>query len=156
MVYQVGLGNLYERLGQDRKAEERYRAVVVNRNDRDGVASNNLAWLMALNGGKWDVALNLINHAIAKKGAIPDSLDTRAVVYLSAGQGLRAIEDLKAAINGQPTAPKYFHLAQAYLSVNDKANAKKNLEVAKTKGLPSGLHRLEMAKYKKVLDELGQ
>ena len=55
----------------------------------------------------------------------------------------------------QPTASKYFHLAQAYLTVNDKANAKKSLEVAKAKGLPNGLHRLEMAKYKKVLDELG-
>ena len=109
---------------------------------------------MVLKGGNWNVALDLINNAIKNKGPIPDYLDTRAVVYLSAGEGQRAIDDLKAAINAQPTAPKYFHLAQAYLAVNDKAKAKKSLEVAKTKGLPNGLHRLEMAKYQKVLDEL--
>ena len=97
MVYQIGLGNLYERLGQDQKAEDYYRAVIKS-NDRDGDASNNLAWLMALRGGNWNVALDLINHAIKIKGPIPDYLDTRAVVYLSAGEGQRAIEDLKAAI----------------------------------------------------------
>ena len=111
---------------------------------------------MALNGGNWHDALDLINRAIRKKGRIPDYLDTRGVVYLYAGQGQRAIEDLKVAIDAQPTASKYFHLAQAYLIVSpsDKANAKKSLEAAKTKGLPNGLHRLEMPKYEKVLDEL--
>ena len=49
MIYQIGLGNLYERTGQDQKAEEYYRAVIKS-NDQDGIASNNLAWLMALNG----------------------------------------------------------------------------------------------------------
>jgi Tfp pilus assembly protein PilF len=155
MIYQIGLGNLYERAGQDQKAEESYRTVIKT-NDPDGVASNNLAWLMALKGRNWHDALDLINQAIKKKGEIADYLDTRGVVYLSAGEGQRAIDDLKAAVDLQPTASKYFHLAQAYLIVNDKANAKKNLEAAKTKGLPIGLHPLEIARYKKVLEELGQ
>ena len=156
MIYQFGLGNLYERLGQDRKAQDHYRAIVDSKNDQDGVASNNLAWLMAVNDDpKWSEALALINHAIDIKGQIPDYLDTRGVVYLSAGNGQRAIEDLEAAIKMQPTASKYFHLARAYLIKNDKANAKRSLEAAKTRGLPNGLHPREMSKYKKVLDELG-
>ena len=161
-VYQIGLGNLFEREGLDQKAEDSYRAVI-GINDRDGIASNNLAWLMALNGGEWSDALDLINRAIKIKGPTPDYLDTRGVVYLSAGDfvqseelGQRALKDLKEAIELQPTASKYFHLAQAYLTVKDKVNAVKSLELAKAKGLPNGLHRLERARYKKLLGELGQ
>ncbi len=153
LMYQLGLGNLYERAGQDGKAEAYYRAIV-NSNAQQDVASNNLAWLMTLNGNRWTDALPLINHAIEIKGPIPDYLDTRAVVYLAAGDYTRAIEDLKAAINEQPTASKYFHLAQAYLAGKDKANARKNLELALGKGLPNGLHRLEQDKYKQVRNEL--
>jgi tetratricopeptide (TPR) repeat protein len=156
MIYQFGLGNLYERLGQDRKAEDQYRAIVNSDNDRDGVAANNLAWLMAVNDNpKWNEALDLINRALERKERNPDYLDTRGVVFLAAGNGQRAIEDFKAAIQMQPTASKYFHLTRAYLIKKDKANAKRSLEAAKTRGLPNGLHPREMNKYKKVLDELG-
>jgi hypothetical protein len=39
--------------------------------------------------------------------------------------------------------------------VKDKEKAKKSLEDAKTRGLPKGLHPLEMVAYEKVCHELG-
>ncbi len=161
--YRFGLGNLFERLGEDQKAKEQYREVI-NIGDREGTASNNLAWLMALKGTSRERsdALVLINKAIQLQGSQPDSssrlpdfLDTRAVVYLSFGEGPNAVKDLEAAVAAQPTAPKLFHLAQAYLEVKDKEKAKKSLEAAKTRGLPKGLHPLEMVVYEKVCHELG-
>ena len=153
--YRMSLGNLYERAGDDAKAEEQYRAIV-NGDDRDGIASNNLAWLMALReDGKWNDALELINHAIKVRGPIPDFLDTRGVVFISGGQNARAIDDLQQAIKVQPTASKYFHLARAYLKLNDTEKAKESMKLAKTKGLPNGLHRLELAAYKDVINKLG-
>ena len=153
--YRMGMGNLYEKLGDDAKAEEQYRAIV-NNNDREGIASNNLAWLMALRDeGKWNDALDLINRAISIRGPNPDFLDTRGVVFISGGQNARAIDDLKQAIKVQPTASKYFHLAQAYLKMNDPEKAKESLKLAKIKGLPNGLHRLELAAYQEVLNKLG-
>jgi tetratricopeptide (TPR) repeat protein len=153
---ELGLGNLYERLGQDGKAKESYRAIIANRRDREGVASNNLAWLMALSGERLRDALDLINNAIQLKGENPDFLDTRGVVYVYMNEGDRAIADLEAAVKAKPTASKYFHLAQAYLIKNNKPNARKNLDLGMmTKGLPNELHRLEWPRYEKVREELG-
>ena len=39
--------------------------------------------------------------------------------------------------------------------MKDKEKAKKSWEAARTKGLPKGLHPLEMAAYQQVRDELG-
>jgi predicted Zn-dependent protease len=152
----LGLGNLYERLGQDGKAMEYYRALIANRGDREGVASNNLAWLMGLNGERLKDALDLINNAIQIKGENPDFLDTRGVVYVYMNEGDRAIADLEAAVKAKPSASKYFHLAQAYLIKHNKPNARKNLDLGMmTKGLPNELHRLELPRYAKVREELG-
>jgi uncharacterized protein HemY len=75
---------------------------------------------------------------------------------LVAGDAPRAIADLETAVKAAPSSAKWFHLAQAYLHVNDKQKAKKCLEAAKSLGLPSGLHQLELTPYRKVLSELEQ
>jgi tetratricopeptide (TPR) repeat protein len=150
------LANLFERLGNYAKAEEYYRKAIAL-NEREGVALNNLAWLTALNGGpKGDArgALNLINQAIQLRGPLPDFLDTRGIVYLAGGEDRLAIADLENAAAAAPSAAKYFHLTQAYLKVNDKEKARKNLEAAKSLGLPSGLHQLELRSYRQVLSAL--
>jgi predicted Zn-dependent protease len=153
IVLLVSLANLNEALQDYQKAENLYRRAI-QQNDREGVACNNLAWLMALRRVKLSEALDLINNAIKMKGPKPDFLDTRGIVYLSFGEDQRAIADLETAVAADPTGPKYFHLAQAYLKVNDRDKAKKSLEAAKTRGLPAGLHRLEQPAYQKVISEL--
>jgi cellulose synthase operon protein C len=156
MPYLVGLGSLYERLGEYARAEAAYRRAI-KVNDRDGIASNNLAWLIALNGGgREGEALELINSAIrARGGTQPEYLDTRGMIYLAAGEPQRAMSDFEAAFRFAPTPSKYFHLAQAYLQLNDKERARQMLVAGKTRGLPGGLHRLELARYNKVASELG-
>ena len=82
-------------------------------------------------------------------------LDTRGIVYLKSGDVKRAIEDLKQAVAGAPTAAKYFHLAQAYLAAKQKDEAKQNLDKARAAGLtPESLHALEIGSYRQVLDAL--
>ncbi|MHB1556470.1 MAG: tetratricopeptide repeat protein [Isosphaeraceae bacterium] len=160
LVYLLALGNVSERMGEYSRAEELYRAAL-KLNDRDGIAANNLAWLITLQHSKdrsaseLTEALDLINNAIRTRGPIPEYLDTRGVIYLSAGDGPRAIADLEAAAQAAPNGAKYFHLARAYLKANDRERARKSLEDGKTRGLPSGLHPLEMASYKQVATELG-
>ena len=59
------------------------------------VALNNLAYLLALNGGSQAEALALIQRAIDQAGPDPEMLDTRALVYLKGGQADRAGKDLR-------------------------------------------------------------
>ncbi len=153
-IFPFGLGNLYERLGDYPRAKEMYRAAI-KVDDRDGAASNNLAWLIALTGDKGNEAFDLIDGVIRAKGANPEYLDTRGMVRLAVGQGRLAVADLEAALKAAPSPPKYFHLAKAYLMLNDKERARRVLEVGKNRGLPSGLHRLELAAYKQMASELG-
>lgn len=160
LVYLLALGNLSERMGEYSRAEELYRAALKVK-DNDDIAANNLAWLITLQHDKakpsreLKEALELINNAIRLRGPIPEYLDTRGVIYLSVGDGSHAIADLEAAAQAAPNGPKFFHLAQAYLKANDKERARKSLEDGKTRGLPSGLHPLELASYKQVATELG-
>ena len=77
------------------------------------------------------------------------------MIYLNAGEKERAISDLEKALKAAPSPPKYFHLAQAYLQLNENEKARKALEDGKTRGLPVGLHPLEVAAYKQVSSKLG-
>jgi tetratricopeptide (TPR) repeat protein len=154
LTFVVGLGGLYDRLGDYPKAEEMYgRAIKIN--DRDGIASNNLAWLLALKGGQETEALKLIEGAIRAGGAIPAYLDTRGMIYLNAGDARRAVVDFQTALKAAPSPAKYFHLAQAYLKLGEKEKARNFLETGKSRGLPGGLHRLELTAYNQVTKELG-
>jgi len=152
----LGLANLREQQGRYPDAEKLYKRAIDN-GDRGGISHNNLAWLMAFedrNG--MTAALEYINQAIGLRGRMPDFLDTRGIIYLTAGDKQRAIQDLEDAVAGDPAPEKFFHLAQAYLQVHDKEKAKQNLEKAKSKGLaPSKLHPLEVPAYGKVVAELG-
>jgi len=151
----VGLANLREQQQRYADAEELYQRAIAN-GDSGGVSHNNLAWLMALKDHNGPAALDYINKAIGLKGRLPDFLDTRGVIYLTAGDKQRAIKDLEDAVAGDPAPDKLFHLAQAYLQVHDNEKAKQNLEKAKSKGLvPSKLHPLEAPAYDKMVTELG-
>ena len=111
---------------------------------------------MAMGGEKADgTALELINKAIKRTGPSPELLDTRGIVYLKSGDVEHALEDLKQAVGGAPTAAKYFHLAQAHLAAKQKGEARENLGKAITAGLTSeSLHALEIRSYQEVLDAL--
>ena len=151
----IALANLRERQGRFQDAETLYRQAI-DQGDTDVVALNNLAWLLALTTEKGKGALELINRAIARRGPIAELLDTRGVVYMMTGDTRHAIEDLDRATTLDPSGPKYFHLAQAYLRSSDKAAAAQSLAKARAKGLePNRLHPLESTAYQRFLIELG-
>jgi len=152
----VALGNVEERHGLYPQAEALYRRAILQ-GDRDGISHNNLAWLLALkDGGNLKEALEFVNRAIDLKGPRPDFLDTRGIVYLAKGENQAAITDLVKAVAADPSPSKYFHLAEAYLMDNKKAEAKKVWEAGKITGWKqSGLHALEQTAYNKVSSELG-
>jgi tetratricopeptide (TPR) repeat protein len=123
----VGLGNLRERQGRYRDAETLYQRAI-DKGDTDAIPYNNLAWLLALKDGNGKAALEYINKAIALKGAQPEFLDTRGVIYLSLGDKTQlAIDDLKKVVAADPSPSKLFHLAQAYNQANDKERPRSTL-----------------------------
>jgi hypothetical protein len=78
------------------------------------------------------------------------------VVYLGLnGEIQHAVEDLETAARLDPSPPKFFHLAQAYRRANDMVRAKQYLKMAQEKGLPSGLHALELTAYEQLQTDLG-
>jgi tetratricopeptide (TPR) repeat protein len=110
----ASLAAVREIQGRLADAKALYRQAIAN-DAQDAVATNNLAWLIALTEGATPAALDLINRAIERSGPDPELLDTRAIVYLTAGQPGRALADLNEAIAAAPSAAKYFHRAQVHL-----------------------------------------
>jgi predicted Zn-dependent protease len=154
-IMTIGLGNLREWQGRFQEAEGLYRQGI-DRGENEIIAMNNLAWLLALRNERGTAALDLINRAIARRGPLPELLDTRGVVYMVAGESRRAIEDLSEATMLDPAGPKFFHLAQAYLKASNKADAAQNMAKARARGLqPDQLHPLEVTAYNRILTELG-
>ena len=132
----VGLGNIRERQGNYPQAEALYENAI-KEGDRDGTSRNNLAWLITLKDGKRKgrAALDYINEAIKLSGPRADFFDMRGVVYLNTGDLRLAIDDLEKAVALDPSAPKYFHLAQAYHEFKDKQKAKENLREGAEQGI---------------------
>ncbi|HEX3446679.1 MAG TPA: tetratricopeptide repeat protein [Isosphaeraceae bacterium] len=148
------LASIRERQERFQDAEALYKHAIDK--GHNPIAYNNLAWLMVLrNGGAAKEALAYVERAIALGGPLRSYLDTRAVIYMALGQPQKAISDLEKVVETDPSPAELFHLAQAYLQANKQQKAKEDLRAAKDKGLPKGLHSLEMSAYKKLLEDLG-
>jgi len=151
----IALAGLRERQGRFQEAETLYAQCVEKRPD-NAIVLNNLAWLMALRNDDENVALGYINSAIKLGGEVPELLDTRGVVYTKLRRSQDAITDLIKATKLDPSGPKYFHLAQAYLQAGDTPAAAESWAKARSKGLtPDGLHALEVPGYQQFLKDLG-
>jgi tetratricopeptide (TPR) repeat protein len=98
-------------------------------------AANNLAQLYADRNQNLEVALDLAKRA---KAGMPDAHevdDTLGWIYYKKGNGLQAVQSLKAAVSAQPENATYlYHLGAAYALNNDKVNARQALEKALSKG----------------------
>jgi tetratricopeptide (TPR) repeat protein len=150
------LADLQDLRGRFTEAEVLYRQVL-EREPRNIVALNNLAWLLAQRSAHGTEALPLINRAIETLGPSPELLDTRAAVHLAMGQSGRAIADFREATLDSPTAARYFRLARAYLSASNRENAVAAFKKAKAAGIEATqLHPVERVAYRKIFDELDQ
>ena len=144
---QFDLANLRILQGRFDDAETIYRDIY-KRNPVEPAPLNNLAWLMALRGGKGSEALTMINRAIEIAGEKPDLLDTRALARLAMDQSDAAIHDLEDAIIAGPNADIYFHMARAYAMAGRKSDARDALQRATEEGLTAAaLHPLEREQF---------
>jgi tetratricopeptide (TPR) repeat protein len=131
-------------------AESAYRQIL-SRDPAHVYALNNLAVLITLRGKNLDEALQLIDHCLEQKGAEPELLDTRAMVYLARRQFDLARQDLSQAIRDRPSATAYFHLAQVELEDGRSGDARKAWGQAVASGLSEkNLHPLERPAYRKM------
>jgi tetratricopeptide (TPR) repeat protein len=155
-VLRLQLADLLDLLGRAAEAEPVYRQVLVQ-DDRNPVALNNLAWLLARRPEKADEALKLINRAVELYGPQAELLDTRAVVYLALGRTQPAIADLNTAVADAPSPASYFHLVRAHHEAKDNRSALAVLSQANAAGLTAErLHPSERDTYRRVLADLKQ
>jgi tetratricopeptide (TPR) repeat protein len=150
------LANVRNLQGRYDEVERLYQDAV-RLNAQDALALNNLAFLLALEAGKADRALPLIQRAVALQGPRADFLDTRAVVQLALGKTELAIKDLREATAERETATASFHLAQAYQRGGNRDAARGALKHALSLGLTEQtLHQLERPAYRRLRAELDE
>jgi tetratricopeptide (TPR) repeat protein len=150
----LGLANLNDLQGRRREAAALYRQVL-QRDGRNTLALNNLAWVLAVQDGKGEEAARLIQRAIDLAGPGPELLDTRGVVHLSAGRARDAIRDFEEAVRSVPSAAGYFHLARAHRLARDPGAARSAWRRAKSLGLTeASLHPLERPAFRELVREL--
>jgi tetratricopeptide (TPR) repeat protein len=136
---------------------ERLYRKVLQASSENLEALNNLAWLLAFEGGKDREALELIDRAIEIAGSHPSLLDTRAVVYLQMGKPEQAIGDLREALTLNPQKPLlYVHLARAHQMSHRQEEARKALQRAVELGMkPESIDPLEQPAMNGLRQELG-
>jgi tetratricopeptide (TPR) repeat protein len=126
------LGILEESRGNNTAAEKAYRSALEIAPETP-IAANNLAWLIAENGGNLDEALQLATMAVAKNQSVAGFYDTLGYVYLKKGLASPAVEQFKKAValeeasakrTGTAPDPGYrVRLGMALAKTGDKTSA---------------------------------
>ena len=134
------LAEVEERSGKHQEAMAQYRSILAA-DSLNVLAMNNLAYLLA--NEKLDEAFWLAQHALELAPDNPAVQDTMGMVCYRKGLYTKAIEHLKAAVAGDSTPRRQFHLAVSYLKAGDKmageqmlAAALKPLELLRNAELP--------------------
>jgi tetratricopeptide (TPR) repeat protein len=152
--YQFRLAEVYDLLGRQDDAEAVYRQVL-DKDANDGIALNNLAWLLAQRPGREEEALGYVNRAIQRYGPAAQLLDTRGVIYLAQGRLKAAAHDLQESAKQVPAAATYFHLALAHFRAGNRGAAADAFRKARDAALTAQvLHPLERPAYSQLLADL--
>jgi tetratricopeptide (TPR) repeat protein len=119
------------------------------------MAMNNVSFLWALSGERLEEAAGLIDQAEEILGPISDLLDTRGVIEIARQRYDVAIGHLQRALQVEPNASKYFHLAQAYLLAGNDREAMEAWNRALEMGISSEkLSRLEQERYQDLAKKI--
>ena len=99
---------------------------------KNGIAMNNLAYLLASGSGKeLDEALDLAKRAVSGNGVAADSRDTLGWIYLKKGMTDSALQIFEGVVREHPrNAAMQYHLGLARIGKSDFAGAKKALQAA--------------------------
>jgi tetratricopeptide (TPR) repeat protein len=124
------LGIIHGNRGEYNKAQSRYETIL-KLNPRFVPAANNLAWIIAQQGGNLDVALGHAQTAREGKPDDPYVADTLGWVYYKKNAFLLAVNLLKEAVEKMPNEPAVqYHYGMAQAKNNNPAEAKKALQTA--------------------------
>ena len=124
------LGIIHEGRKEYDKAKERYDQIL-KLNPRFAPAANNLAWLIAEQGGNLDVALSHAQTAREQRPEDPNIADTLGWIYYKKNASLLAVSLLKEAADKLPNEPLvHYHLGMAQARSGEAAAAKQALQTA--------------------------
>jgi len=149
------LADLRDLQGQYGVAANLYRKVL-QKNPREIVALNNLAWIVA-HQDRTAEALELMDNAIAAAGPLPELLDTKGVIYLIKNDSKAAIKALEESIRSVQAPSYYFHLACAQLQDKSPGAADISFKTAQKKGFTANdVHPLDRPQYQQLLEGLNR
>jgi tetratricopeptide (TPR) repeat protein len=136
-----------------RKAEARqvYEAAL-KADPNNGVALNNLAFLLADSGGDLDQALTLAQRAKQILPNLPEVSDTLGMIYLRKNLSDNAIDIFKDLVAKDPTHATFrYHLGMAFSQKGDKPRALQELQQA----LKQNPSKEEKEKIEQLMNRLG-
>jgi len=117
------LGSVYEDAGEIEKAIDAYQTAI-GKSDRDVMALNNLAWILATRKKEPKEALPLVTKAIARAPEMVQVLDTAGWVYHLLGRHAEAVVYLRRAkvkASGMPEIR--YHLGAALAGIGQTREA---------------------------------
>lgn len=124
------LGIIHEGRKEFDKAQARYETIL-KLNPRFVPAANNLAWIMAQQGGNLDVALAHAQTAREGNPEDPRIADTLGWIYYKKNAFLLAVNLLKESADKLPNEPDvHYHYGMAQAKNNNATEAKKALQTA--------------------------
>jgi len=137
--------------GRRPEAQQVYEATI-KIDPNNGVALNNLAFLMAENGGNLDEALTKAQRAKQLLPNLFEISDTLGWIYLRKNLAANAIDIFKDLVNKQPNHSTYrYHLGMAYMQQGDKSKALEQLKEA----LKYNPQKDEKEKIQQLITKLG-
>ena len=155
------IGILEEARGNAAEAEKNYRKALETE-PQTSIAANNLAWLIAANGGNLDEALQLAQMTVSKNQTAAGYRDTLGWVYYKKGLHAPAVEQLKKAValdeaearqtNTNVNSAYRLRLGMALASAGDRFSAKREVETSLQNG--KNLSEREMQDARNLLASL--
>ena len=116
--------------GRKKEAGDIYEQVIKT-DPQNGVALNNLAFMMAENGGDLDQALTYAQRAKQVMPNLSEVSDTLGWIYLKKNMSDNAMDVFQALVNQKPDSSTYrYHLGMAYAQKGDKPKALAALQQA--------------------------
>jgi len=125
----AGMALAHEALGEGAAAERLWREVLALE-PAHGLALNNLAWLLAVEGRALEEARGLAERAVAAAPGNPAPLATLGWVERGRGDLPAAERALRAAVAAQPTAERLTRLAMVHAAMGRRDEAAEGLRRA--------------------------
>ncbi|MGA2882808.1 MAG: tetratricopeptide repeat protein [Bryobacteraceae bacterium] len=133
------VGNLEDRMGKKQDAIANYQKALAKTPD-DPAILNNLAFLLADNGGDTKQALDMVTTALRKAPDMPQLRDTLAWVQIKRHNTAEALPILQSLINKYPEDNIFrYHYAVALIENGDRAAARVQVETALSNKPPTEL-----------------